>query len=375
MTSGFLYILIHDIFDWGDFVDKKTNRLINEKSPYLLQHAYNPVDWYPWGEEAFDKAKLEDKPVFLSIGYSTCHWCHVMERESFEDEEVAALLNARFVAIKVDREERPDIDNFYMRVCQALTGAGGWPLTVLLAPDKRAFFAGTYFPKHQQYGRMGMMELLAVIGDTWTQNRAALLEQSNAVTEAILQAADSKVAGAARITEELIESAYQNLKYNFDEKYGGFGDAPKFPTPHTLLFLLRYWRQTGVPGALSMVEKTLSAMDNGGIQDHLGGGFSRYSTDRRWLVPHFEKMLYDNALLLLAYAEAYQCTKKEMYAATARRIVDYVRRDMSDASGGFYSAEDADSEGVEGKYYVFTHREIIETLGEKNGEIFALITV
>lgn len=348
----------------------KANRLIAEKSPYLLQHAHNPVDWYPWGEEAFDKARLEDKPVFLSIGYSTCHWCHVMERESFEDAEAAALLNAHFVAIKVDREERPDIDHIYMKACQLMTGQGGWPLTVLMTHKKRPFFAGTYFPKRQQYGRPGLMEILTTVKDEWRANRASLLSHAEVLTQAVISSAAEGEAKSGDLSERLPDAAYENLARNFDAVYGGFHRAPKFPTPHNLMFLLRYWKKTGKANALHMVEKTLTAMLQGGIHDHLGGGFARYSTDDRWLAPHFEKMLYDNALLLIAYVEAYQCTGKEVYAKVAENIIAYAERDMLGPEGGFYSAEDADSEGIEGKFYLFTRREALDALGEARGIIF-----
>lgn len=293
-----------------------------------------------------------------------------MERESFEDGEVAALLNEHFVAVKVDREERPDIDNVYMRVCQALTGAGGWPLTVLLTPDKQAFFAGTYFPKRGQYGRMGLMELLMAVAGAWQQDRAGLAAQAAKVTDAVLQAVSCRGTAPGAVTKDLIGLAYQELLDNFDETYGGFGGAPKFPTPHTLIFLLAYWHRTGEEKALAMVEKTLTSMFAGGIYDHLGGGFSRYSTDRQWLTPHFEKMLYDNALLLYVYAQAYQCSGKDLYARIVKEVAAYVKRDMTDVSGGFYSAEDADSEGVEGKFYVFTQEEIKAALGEEHSKIF-----
>jgi len=342
--------------------DKAANRLIHEKSPYLLQHAYNPVDWYPWGQEAFEKAKQEDKPVFLSIGYSTCHWCHVMERESFEDKEVAEILNKNYIAIKVDREERPDIDHIYMNVCQALTGSGGWPLTIIMTPEKAPFFAGTYFPKRARMGYPGVIELLEKINEAWNTEREKLLEASENILEHIRS--DSAADSAVELDIETAGKAFKGLERSFDSEYGGFGRAPKFPTPHNLRFLLRYWKVTNDPKALQMVEKTLISMYRGGIYDHVGYGFSRYSTDRIWLVPHFEKMLYDNAGLAAAYLEAYQATGKEQYGEVARQIFEYVLRDMTSPEGAFYSAEDADSEGVEGKYYVWSPKEITNILGE-----------
>jgi len=283
-----------------------TNRLINEKSPYLLQHAHNPVDWYPWSEEAFQKAKNEDKPVFLSIGYSTCHWCHVMEKESFEDEEVAEILNRDFVAMKVDREERPDIDQIYMIVCQGITGHGGWPLTIVMTPDKKPFFAATYLPKNHRHGMAGLMQILPRLAHLWKNERAAVLETGETISRWLQE---TEEAGEGELTMAHAEQAYQRFKQLFDREYGGFGSAPKFPSPHNLYFLLRYYYYTGQREALAMVEKTLDSMYRGGIYDHIGFGFARYSTDRYWLVPHFEKILYDNALLTIAYLEAYQITR------------------------------------------------------------------
>lgn len=349
--------------------ERKPNRLINEKSPYLLQHAHNPVDWYPWGPEAFQKARAEDKPVFLSIGYSTCHWCHVMERESFEDEEVAEALNRNFVAVKVDREERPDIDHIYMGVCQALTGAGGWPLTVFLDPDRRPFFAGTYYPKHSRWGRPGLLDILARVTQAWREDREALTASGDKLTAALRPKAGP--GGREALGPDMLATAYRQLAEAFDERHGGFGPAPKFPTPHNLLFLLRCWRRTGEQKALAMVTKTLRAMREGGLYDHLGYGFARYSTDARWLVPHFEKMLYDNALLCCAYLEAYQASGQADFARVAGEVIDYVLRDMTSPEGGFYSAEDADSEGEEGKFYVWRPAEITAALGEEAGRIFA----
>lgn len=344
---------------------KTPNRLINEKSPYLLQHAHNPVNWFPWGDEAFEKAKKEDKPVFLSIGYSTCHWCHVMERESFEDQEVAKILNEHFVSIKVDREERPDIDTIYMSVCQAMTGHGGWPLTVIMTPDKKPFFAGTYYPKHSSRGMPGLMDILTQITSLWEHQREKLVSSGDEVTRAVQKSLLTHTKGV--ITEDALHKAFKHFEHSFDTHYGGFGRAPKFPTPHNLSFLLRYWKMTGRSAALEMVEKTLDSMYLGGIYDHVGFGFSRYSTDKKWLVPHFEKMLYDNALLAIAYLEAFQATGYERFAKAAREIFTYVLRDMTSPEGAFYSAEDADSEGEEGKFYVWTPDEIKQVLGEELG--------
>lgn len=351
---------------------KYTNKLINEKSPYLLQHAHNPVDWYPWGPEAFSRATGEDKPIFLSIGYSTCHWCHVMERESFEDGEVAQLLNKYFICIKVDREERPDIDSIYMSVCQSLTGQGGWPLTVFLTPEKHPFFAGTYFPKGDSRGMMGLMSLLQTVHNAWQNKRDTLLESAR---EILAFQKTEKGAADGEINEAVVHDAFSHLKYSFDSSYGGFGRAPKFPTPHNLLFLLRYWYNSKEPYAMEIVEKTLSSMKNGGIYDHIGYGFSRYSTDKKWLVPHFEKMLYDNALLALAYAEAFSATGKTEYSETASEILEYVLRDMTSDEGGFCSAEDADSEGEEGKFYVWSVDEVREVLGESAEEYCKLYDI
>ena len=347
--------------------NKHTNRLINEKSPYLLQHAHNPVDWYPWGDEAFEKARQEDKPVFLSIGYSTCHWCHVMERESFEDETVAGYLNEHFVAIKVDREERPDIDAVYMRVTQAFTGQGGWPMSVFLTPDKTAFYAGTYFPKRSKFGMSGFLEVLAAIVKLWRDDRNKLLRQSG---EIIKRLGSERRQPASRVTKKEPAAAFELFRSGFDNRYGGFGPSPKFPTPHNLMFLLRYYKAEHQKQALEMTETTLKSMYRGGLFDHVGGGFSRYSTDDKWLVPHFEKMLYDNALLVLAYLEAYQATKNPLYKRVAEKTLRYIEREMTHPAGGFYSAQDADSEGAEGKYYVWTPGEVRKTLGAEDGGAF-----
>ena len=343
-----------------------TNRLILEKSPYLLQHAANPVNWFPWGNEAFETAKREDKPVFLSIGYSTCHWCHVMERESFENEEVARLMNQTFISIKLDREERPDIDSIYMSVCQMMTGSGGWPLTIIMTPDKKPFFAATYIPKNARFGRPGMMELIPRIRELWQTRRQDLTLTADRVTSAIRE--QSSDLSGDEITGETLDASFNHFRRAFDPVHGGFGSRPKFPTPHNLLFLLRHWRRTGDKKALEIVEHTLRFMRKGGIFDHVGFGFHRYSTDEKWLVPHFEKMLYDQALLAMAYIEAFQATGREEYGQTAREIFTYVLRDMTSPEGGFYSAEDADSEGEEGKFYLWTEAEIREILDREEAE-------
>lgn len=344
-------------------MEKKSNKLINQKSPYLLQHAYNPVDWYPWCEEAFEKAREENKPVFLSIGYSTCHWCHVMERESFEDEDVAKLMNEVFISIKVDREERPDIDGIYMSVCQLITGSGGWPLTVFLTHDKKPFFAGTYFPKYNRFNRIGLMELIPRIKDLWLNKKDELLKSASEISLALIN--QNRFNEIEHINNSLIEKTYYELKNRYDNNYGGFGNAPKFPSPHNLLFLLRCWHRDKNNEALSMVENTITKMRLGGIYDHIGFGFSRYSTDRFWMVPHFEKMLYDQAMLLMAYTESYLITKNDLYKRTSEEIIKYVLRDMTNNEGGFYSAEDADSEGEEGRFYLWTADEL-RTVLDKN---------
>jgi len=360
------------------------NRLADTQSPYLLQHAENPVDWYPWGEEAFDKARDEDKPIFLSVGYATCHWCHVMEHESFEDDEVARLLNEHFVPIKVDREERPDVDALYMTVTQALTGHGGWPMTVLLTPERKPFFAGTYFPKHGRGGRPGMMDILPQVANSWAEDRERVDGSAEKITEAVREALGRQRATETALGEEALTAAYNGLAGRFDPEAGGFGGAPKFPTPHNLLFLLREAQRVGgaetLVGqrALQMVEETLRAMRRGGIYDHVGFGFHRYSTDRVWKLPHFEKMLYDQALLAMAYTEAFEVTRDPMYRRTAEEIFTYVARDLTSPEGAFYSAEDADSPNAEGEkeegaFYVWRWNEFMQALGERNGVIAAAL--
>ena len=344
------------------------NRLIFEQSPYLQQHAANPVDWYPWGDEAFEIARKEDKPVFLSIGYSTCHWCHVMEHESFEDEEVAKLMNQHFINIKVDREERPDIDHIYMSVCQALTGSGGWPLTVLMTPEKKPFFAGTYYPKRGGYGRPGMMELVPQLSKVYHERREDILKNTEQIMQ-FLEENSNQPAGD-ELTSDTLTVAFAQLQSRYDSTHGGFGSRPKFPTPHNLSFILRQYKRSKDPKALEMVEHTLQQMRLGGIFDHVGFGFHRYSTDERWFLPHFEKMLYDQAMLMIAYTEAWQITKKEEYKQTVDEIATYILRDMTSPEGGFYSAEDADSEGEEGLFYLWTPEEIIEIVGKEEGELF-----
>ncbi len=351
-----------------DSSDNNQNRLADESSPYLLQHADNPVDWYPWGEEAFEKAKQEDKPVLVSIGYATCHWCHVMAHESFEDEEVAELMNRAFVNIKVDREERPDIDNTYMLVCQMLTGSGGWPLNVFLTPDKKPFYAATYIPKAGRQGRPGMRELIPWISELWQNDREKIIKSTDEIVTAFQKS--NVFAPSDRLGSDILDDAYHQYEQQFDEEYGGFGSSPKFPSPHNLMFLLRYADHHQDSKALEMVEKTLTKMRMGGLFDHIGGGFHRYSTDQKWLVPHFEKMLYDQAMLLMTYTEGWQCTKNDLFKQTADEICSYLVRKIQDDNGGFYSAEDADSEEEEGKFYVWSTTEIRELLPLAEAELF-----
>ena len=348
------------------------NRLVFEQSPYLLQHAANPVDWYPWGEEAFAKATKEDKPIFLSIGYTTCHWCHVMEHESFEDDEVAALLNDSYIAIKVDREERPDIDNVYMSVTQMLTGRGGWPMTVIMTPEKEPFFAGTYFPKHTRGRRVGMMELLPNVKTYWDTKRDSLLQDAKKLTQRLKNTNQTYRSGES-LADDILDKTFSIFDNRFDETYGGFGNAPKFPKPHDYLFLLKYYSRTKNTRALAMAEKSLIEMRRGGMYDQVGFGFHRYSVDKSWLVPHFEKMLYDQALLVHAYLVAYQVTGDQFYADVVREILEYVERDMTSPEGGFYSAEDADSEGEEGLFYLWTTSELGELLDESDSQLFQKI--
>lgn len=344
------------------------NRLAREKSPYLLQHAENPVDWHPWGEEAFEKASREGKPIFLSVGYSTCHWCHVMEHESFEDEEVAELLNRNFVSIKVDREERPDIDQVYMSACQAMTGSGGWPLSIFMGPDRKPFFAGSYFPKRARRGMPGLMEIAGRLAELWAAER----EQLGRIGEQITRFIEPKRPELSdRLPgPDLPERAVRELARSFDPVWGGFGRAPKFPNPHSLIFLLRQQGRYPELKPLQMVEKTLSAMRAGGIFDQVGFGFHRYSVDEKWLVPHFEKMLYDQALLALAYSEAFMATGDKQYAKTAREIFQYATGEMSSPEGAFYCAQDADSEGKEGVFYTWTPAQVAGVLGKEAAEVF-----
>ncbi len=353
-----------------------TNRLIDEKSPYLLQHAHNPVDWRPWGAEAFEEAKKRDKPIFLSIGYSTCHWCHVMERESFENESIAAILNQNFVCIKVDREERPDVDRIYMHYVQATTGGGGWPMSVWLTPDLKPFVGGTYFPPEDRYGRPGFPTALQRISEAWSRDRDRIVTSSENVIEQLRGETQFSGEGGALVSKETLDSGFFVFRRTFDTRRGGFGGAPKFPRPSTHNFLLRYYARTGNREALDMVVETLRAMAKGGMNDQLGGGFHRYSVDANWFVPHFEKMLYDQAQLAISYLEAFQITGDQELGRAARAIFEYVLRDMRDAGGGFYSAEDADSvidpahphEKGEGAFYIWSHQEIESVAGKQEAK-------
>ncbi len=341
------------------------NRLINEQSPYLQQHAYNPVDWYAWGEEAFLAANIQNKPIFLSIGYSTCHWCHVMEAESFENEEVAALMNDAFINIKVDREERPDIDSIYMNVVQLMNGSGGWPLNIVMTPDQRPFYAATYIAREDRYGRAGMFSIVPQLKDAWQNSPNDVYDLANRVTDAVREINSRATAGGA-LTDATLTSTFEQMQTVYDPIYGGFSEPTKFPRPHNLLFLFRYYNRTGDEDALTMAETTLKNMRRGGIYDHIGFGFHRYSTDPEWKTPHFEKMLYDQALLTMAYTEAYQVTENADYRQTAAEVLYYVQRDMTDPMGGFYSAEDADSEGEEGLFYHWTTVEMTNLLNRED---------
>ncbi|MGM9568291.1 MAG: thioredoxin domain-containing protein [Clostridia bacterium] len=345
-----------------------SNQLVKEISPYLQMHKDQPVHWYPWGDDAFSKAKKENKPVFLSIGYSTCHWCHVMAEECFEDSEVASVLNRCFVSVKVDREEYPDVDAVYMNVCQSLTGSGGWPLSLFLTPDQKPFFAGTYFPKQSRGGRIGFLDLLRLIADKWEHRREELQNQAEYITDELAKASP----GSFEIREESfwIQKGIDDLKKRFDSQNGGFGSAPKFPVPQNLLFLADCYETSHENDLLQMMKTTLSQMAKGGIFDQIGGGFCRYSTDARFLVPHFEKMLYDNGLLMFAYVKGYELTKDPVYINVAEKTAAFLCRSMKSSSGGFYAAQDADSDGEEGKYYLFTPDEILSFLGEEKGQHF-----
>lgn len=345
------------------------NRLAQSKSPYLEQHADNPVDWYPWGEEAFEKAKAEDKPIFLSIGYATCHWCHVMAHESFEDEKVAELMNDAFINIKVDREERPDIDNTYMTICQMLTGRGGWPLTIVMTPDKKPFYAATYLPKVSRQNRMGMLDFVPAIKKAWVSDRENVLQSVEKIEQGFSKSLDIGK-GKGHLPNDLAEQTYKQLIQKYDSDEGGFSSQPKFPSPHNLLFLLNWYRLNNDEEALEMVHHTLKKMRLGGLWDHVGFGFHRYSTDHMWLLPHFEKMLYDQAMLLMAYSEGWKETGDPLFKQTAYEIAEYVEECLTSENGAFYSAEDADSEGEEGKFYVWESDEIEAILGKEDAELF-----
>ena len=350
---------------------KHTNRLIDETSPYLLQHAHNPVDWYPWGEEALNLAKNLDKPILLSIGYSACHWCHVMERESFENEKIAAIMNKYYINIKVDREERPDLDEIYMSAVQIMTGSGGWPMTVFLTPELKPFYGGTYFPPDDRYGRPGFPKLLEAVEDAYRSKREEINEQAEKLVSHINQISNPKGVENLSLDDKIIEQAFYHYQNRFDSQHGGFGQAPKFPPGMGLILLLRYWKRSGNSRALHIVEFTLEKMARGGMNDQLGGGFHRYSTDEIWLTPHFEKMLYDNSLLTVTYLEAFQATGKPFYREVVEETLGYILREMYDQqNGGFYSTQDADSEGEEGKFFVWTPDEVEQILGQADAKVF-----
>jgi uncharacterized protein len=382
MSSGNGSSTIMSNIELSGPVYQKTNHLKGTLSPYLLQHQYNPVDWYPWGEEAFERAKNEDKPIFLSIGYSTCHWCHVMEHESFENQDIADLLNEYFICVKVDREERPDIDGVYMKVCQLMTGSGGWPLTILMTPDKKPFFAGTYIPPDDRYKRMGMRKLIPRVNELWNTERSKLLDSAQDISSQLIKS--NKIAAASELPDErTIAAAVDILASRYDPVHGGFGQAPKFPTPHNYLLVLRQWSRDKDPEKLALVQQSLLKMWRGGVFDQIGFGFHRYSTDEQWLVPHFEKMLYDQAMMLLALSECYEASISQtdadedestaLIAADLKnciyQLIEYVRRDLAAKDGGFYSAEDADSEGEEGLFYVWTLSELQKILDKSEFEL------
>jgi hypothetical protein len=349
---------------------RPTNHLAGETSPYLLQHAHNPVDWYPWGDDPFEKARREDRPVFVSVGYSTCHWCHVMERESFEDQGVARILNENFVSIKVDREERPELDSMFMSVTQMATGRGGWPNSVWLTPEGYPWYAGTYWPREDTGGRAGFKTVLRSLRDMWQNRRHEVEEKARQWKQALQDSAETAAEG--RVDRSIVREAVRALHSAFDPEHGGFGGAPKFP-PHGSLRLLLHLADKGQEGGLEMATRTLDAMALGGVRDHLAGGFHRYSTDAHWLLPHFEKMLYDNAQLACAYAQAHELTGRDLYARVARETCDWVLREMTDEHGGFYTAVDADSEGEEGRYYLWTREQVLDALGPEEGELFCRV--